>query len=123
MNDQHELPRNVDVVTIDESRTTSSTSLTMNIIVIDGVWRRARKLAKHLFSMFPNIPRVQLTPEQLSVYARTQSQDDRICSVEATALFLSHCGEDKEKRNQLIECVKLNNMALKRKKKATVVTT
>jgi hypothetical protein len=88
----------------------------LTIIVVDAVWRHARKMTRHLSTLLPDVTRVQLTPEQFSVYARKQSQPDRICTLEATALFLSHCGEQKELCEQLIDCVKINNAALKRKK-------
>jgi hypothetical protein len=38
----------------------------LTIIVIDAVWRHARKMAKHLKRILPNVIRVQLTPEQMS---------------------------------------------------------
>jgi DTW domain-containing protein YfiP len=85
------------------------------IIIVDGVWRHARRMAHRLREILPSIRHVQLTPEQMSIYARTQSQPDRICSIEAAALFLSHCGETEEVTNGLIECVKVNNLALQYK--------
>ena len=43
------------------------------------------------------LPHVKLSPTTLSVYARKQSQPDRICTVEAAALLLEeHLGEDPE---------------------------
>jgi len=87
----------------------------LTIIVVDAVWRHARKMTKHLSELLPDVARVQLTPEQFSVYARKQTQPDRICTLEATALFLQHCGEQEAPCQQLIDCVKLNNSMLKRK--------
>ena len=72
-------------------------------------------MTKHLLTLLPDVTRVQLSPEQFSVYARKQSQPDRICTIEALALFLSHCGERQEECDRLIACVKINNAALKRK--------
>lgn len=90
-----------------------NTSSLLTIIVVDGVWRHARRMAHRLRELLPGVTHVQLTPEQLSIYARTQTQPDRICTVEATALFLSHCGESVESTNSLIECVRINNIALR----------
>lgn len=94
----------------------SESSEYLTIIVIDAVWRHARKMAAHLRNIIPDTRHVQLTPEQFSIYARTQSQPDRICSIEALALYLSISGEDKTTCNSLIDLVKLNNSSLKRKK-------
>jgi DTW domain-containing protein YfiP len=85
----------------------------MTIIAVDAVWRHARRMAKRLRELLPDVRHVQLTPEQMSVYARTQTQSDRICTVEATALFLSHLGESKAATNGLVECVRINNAALR----------
>lgn len=93
-----------------------STSPFLTVILIDAVWRHARKMANHLVEILPWIPRIQLSPSQLSVYARTQSQPDRICTIEACALCLQLLGCDPDHCNQLIDCVRLNNSALKRKK-------
>lgn len=93
----------------------------LTIIVVDAVWRHARKMAKHLLTLLPEVTRVQLSPEQFSVYARKQSQPDRICTIEALALFLSHCGEKQEECDRLIACVKINNAALKRKGKDVII--
>ena len=93
----------------------------LTIIVVDAVWRHARKMTKHLSLLLPDVTRVQLSPEQFSVYARKQTQPDRICTIEALALFLSHCGERQEECDRLIACVKINNAALKRKNKDVIV--
>lgn len=105
---------------ISSSTSTSSTSTSqpysrppLTIIVVDAVWRHARRMAHRLLEILPNICHVQLTPEQMSVYARKQSQPDRICTVEATALFLFQYGESEENTDLLVECVKINNLALK----------
>jgi len=87
----------------------------LNIIVIDGVWRHARRMAQRLRELFPNVTFVKLSPEQLSVYARTQTQPDRISSIEALALFLNQIGEDPNSCNRLISCVEMNNRALRGK--------
>ena len=87
----------------------------LTIIVIDAVWKNARKMAATLKEIIPTVPHVQLSPTVLSVYARTQSQLDRICTVEATSLFLSLLGENSTDCEKLITCVKINNQNLKRK--------
>merc|ERR1712232_78692 len=67
-----------------------------------------------------NFPHVRLQPESLdywsrrggkSIYARTQSQPDRICTVEAVALLLRELGEREENCDALIDYVKVNNLA------------
>jgi DTW domain-containing protein YfiP len=116
-NNDNENDRKIDInINNNENKTDSSTNEYLTIIVIDGVWRHARKMAAHLRQIIPETRHVQLTPEQFSVYARTQSQPNRICTVEALALFLSNFGEDKNTCNSLIDLVKLNNSNLKRKK-------
>jgi DTW domain-containing protein YfiP len=84
----------------------------LTIIVVDAVWRHARRMAYRLLEILPHVRHVQLTPEQMSVYARKQSQPDRICTVEATALFLFQFGESESDTDGLVECVKINNLAL-----------
>ena len=85
----------------------------MTVIAIDAVWRHARRMALRLRELLPDVRHVQLTPEQMSVYARKQTQADRICTVEATALFLSHLGESDTATEALVECVRINNAALR----------
>jgi hypothetical protein len=85
----------------------------LTVIVVDAVWRHARRMACRLREILPAVRHVQLTPEQMSVYARKQSQPDRICTVEATALFLYQYGETEHDTDMLVECVKINNLALK----------
>lgn len=91
----------------------------ITIIVIDAVWRHARKMAKKLFQLLNDnhiqYQCIKLTPLQLSIYARQQTQPDRISSIEALALMLQCFGEDLSSCQQLIDCLKLNNNALKRK--------
>jgi len=63
------------------------------------------------------VTHVKLMPDTISVYARTQSQADRICAIEALALFLKECGEVDEVTNKLIGYVRFNNDNLRPKKK------
>lgn len=93
--------------------TINNFSSNMTIIAIDAVWRHARRMALRLREILPDVRHVQLTPEQMSVYARKQTQSDRICTVEATALFLSHLGESEATTEGLVECVRINNEALR----------
>jgi DTW domain-containing protein YfiP len=85
----------------------------LTVIVVDAVWRHARRMAQRLRDMLPAVRHVQLTPEQMSVYARKQSEPGRICTVEATALFLSLYGEDDVTTEAMVECVRINNAALR----------
>eukprot|EP00746_Dinoflagellata_sp_MGD_P027315 gnl/MRDRNA2_/MRDRNA2_164440_c0_seq1.p1 gnl/MRDRNA2_/MRDRNA2_164440_c0~~gnl/MRDRNA2_/MRDRNA2_164440_c0_seq1.p1 ORF type:complete len:265 (-),score=35.64 gnl/MRDRNA2_/MRDRNA2_164440_c0_seq1:93-887(-) len=85
----------------------------LTIIVLDAPWQKARRLANHLSAKIAaGVPRVALSPETLSVYHRTQTTPDRICTVEAVALFLQLAGEASEVCVALIELVKINNAAL-----------
>eukprot|EP00511_Aplanochytrium_stocchinoi_P008735 CAMPEP_0204857310 /NCGR_PEP_ID=MMETSP1347-20130617/20590_1 /ASSEMBLY_ACC=CAM_ASM_000690 /TAXON_ID=215587 /ORGANISM="Aplanochytrium stocchinoi, Strain GSBS06" /LENGTH=242 /DNA_ID=CAMNT_0052004675 /DNA_START=58 /DNA_END=786 /DNA_ORIENTATION=+ len=84
----------------------------LQIIVIDSTWRRARKMQHHLKSVIGEVKHVKLETDIISVYARTQSQSGRICSVEAVALMLLEFGESKDICEELIEYVKINNKAL-----------
>ena len=76
----------------------------LRIMVLDGTWKQVKTMLKHLskvvlrpptqgIDMARLLPHVKLSPETLSVYARKQSQMDRICTIEALALFLQECGE------------------------------
>jgi len=85
----------------------------LTVIAVDAVWRHARRMATRLREILPKVRHVQLTPEQMSVYARKQTQPDRICTVEATALFLSLCGEQERTCEAMVECVRINNAALR----------
>ena len=85
----------------------------LTVIVVDAVWRHARRMATRLRERLPDIRHVQLTPEQMSVYARKQSQPDRICTVEAAALFLSLYGEEESTTDAMVQCVKINNEAIR----------
>ena len=56
------------------------------IIVLDGTWRQAKRLTRHVDC---KIPRVALTPDALSsFFCRKQTQSDRICTIEAVEMFL-----------------------------------
>ena len=74
--------------------------------MIDATWRHAKAMCRHFVRCDSlggeRIVHVKLSPETLSVYARTQSQPDRICTVEAAALLLEkHCAEDPAVRTLL----------------------
>ncbi len=43
----------------------------------------------------------------------TLNTTDRICTVEATALFLSHLGVDEHTCDSLVDCVRINNNAIR----------
>ena len=96
------------------SSTPSALDVPLTIVVIDATWRHAKAMHRNLCKTQGfDIPQVQLSPTALSVYARTQSQPDRICTVEAVALLLQHLGENQENCDALVEYVKLNNRALR----------
>lgn len=84
------------------------------VIVMDATWRRARRMANHFRKYIDaSVPHIQLRPTTASIYARTQSQDGRICTIEALALLLKEYGEDENICDSLINYVRLNNRALK----------
>eukprot|EP01097_Dermamoeba_algensis_P008975 TRINITY_DN6189_c0_g1_i1.p1 TRINITY_DN6189_c0_g1~~TRINITY_DN6189_c0_g1_i1.p1 ORF type:complete len:126 (+),score=28.25 TRINITY_DN6189_c0_g1_i1:529-906(+) len=69
----------------------------------------------------PHVKHVKLEPQSISfwmdrgnksIYARSQSQADRICTIEALALLLRECGEREQTCDSLISYVALNNAAL-----------
>ena len=64
----------------------------MTVVLVDGTWRQARRMAKHLKSvLLPGVPQVTLTlegPNRLSVFRRKQSAEGRVCTSEALSLFL-----------------------------------
>ena len=60
------------------------------------------------------VPHVQLKPTTFSVYARTQSEPGRICTVEAIALLLQEYGEHQHVCDALVDMVVKNNDALKK---------
>lgn len=86
----------------------------LTIVVLDGTWANVKKLQKRLCrDLAPDIKQVGLKPETLSVYARTQTREDGVCTIEATALLLEELGEAPELCAKLVEYVKLNNDAQK----------
>ena len=62
------------------------------IVIVDGTWNQA----KHVVRAVPNdIPRVHVDPTAPSLFVlRTQTQPDRICTLEAFALLLREMGHD-----------------------------
>ena len=83
------------------------------VIVMDATWRRARRMANHFRKhISAAVPHIQLRPTTASIYARTQSQTGRICTIEALALLLQEYGERQETCDKLISYVDLNNKAL-----------
>mmetsp|Transcript_1700 Transcript_1700/g.3330 ORF Transcript_1700/g.3330 Transcript_1700/m.3330 type:complete len:490 (-) Transcript_1700:140-1609(-) len=85
----------------------------LTLIVLDATWGRTRNMLHHFNTKLKlNIPHIQLQPTTLSVYSRTQSQPDRICTVEAIALLLQEFGEPQEVCDALVDCVRINNQAM-----------
>ena len=69
----------------------------LRLVVVDGTWKRVKGLVRHMSRLGCEVPHVKLDPESLSywqrrggrsIYARRQSQGDRVCTVEAVALLL-----------------------------------
>jgi DTW domain-containing protein YfiP len=86
----------------------------LRIMLLDGTWKQVKTMLKHLakIALSPET-HVKLSPETLSVYARKQSQLDRICTIEALALFLQECGEGAAACDGLIGYLHINNAALR----------
>jgi DTW domain-containing protein YfiP len=95
----------------------------LNVIVLDGTWNQVRAMKKHFDRIVQkNVPHLKLQPESLqywtdrgseSGYGRTQSQPDRICTVEAIALLLREFGELPATCNTLMDYVRFNNLPWK----------
>lgn len=92
----------------------------VSIIVLDGTWKQVRAMRRHFFRTegLRNVPEIKLDPDSLaywaergssSVYARTQSQADRVCTLEAIALLLREAGEDEANCDAIIDSVVINN--------------
>jgi len=77
----------------------------LTVIVVDGTWNQASTMIK---SVPATVPRVKLDPTMPSIFLlRKQSQLDRICTLEATALLLSELlGPDHEAPSKLIDTFK-----------------
>ena len=57
----------------------------LTVVVVDGTWNKARKLAKYFGEKIApreRVPHLQLSPTALSVFKRKQSRPDRICTLE-----------------------------------------
>eukprot|EP00906_Rhabdomonas_costata_P038998 RCo055202 len=92
---------------------TSENNEGLTLVVLDATWQRTRKMLRYLSDeLLLDIPHIKLSPTALSVYSRTQSQQDRICTVEAIALLLAELGEPSDVTDALVEYVRMNNEAL-----------
>jgi len=112
----------------------SSTRPVLRVVVLDAVYRAARRMFRHLqkqrLATNPSHPlqHVALHPTTLSVYSRAQhgyaqasaqstaqSADPaalRICTVEAFALLLEELGEPPTTTRRFVDAVIINNRAL-----------
>jgi DTW domain-containing protein len=84
----------------------------LTIIMLDGTWSNARLLAKGVPEF---IPRVRVTPTERSLFRlRTQTQADRICTLEAFALLLQElqdlrpCEQETKAAEVLISNLKIH---------------
>mmetsp|Transcript_47277 Transcript_47277/g.60746 ORF Transcript_47277/g.60746 Transcript_47277/m.60746 type:complete len:304 (+) Transcript_47277:25-936(+) len=79
------------------------------VILVDGTWRQARHMAKYLRkTLLPSIHHVTLTlsgESLISSFHRKQSQEGRICTIEALALFVREVimaqSSDKDTQNDV----------------------
>jgi len=104
--------------------TTYNTTIDLLIIVVDATWRRARKMAKYLErNVIGDVKHIKLETDTVSVYSRTQTEPGRICTIEAVSLLLQEMGEQDGVCRALIDYVKINNQALRPKKKSHLYET
>jgi DTW domain-containing protein YfiP len=82
----------------------------LQIIVVDGTWRQAKNMCKHFKKNISSKVRlVKLSPTTLSVYARTQTEPDRISTIEAIGLLVQELGEDPAVCQAIISYLEINN--------------
>lgn len=96
----------------------------LNILVLDGTWTQVRSMKKYFerkIDTQSRVPEVALSPMSLeywnnrgatSVYKRTQTQENRVCTIEAIALLLRELGETMQVCDELIRYVQVNNQAI-----------
>jgi DTW domain-containing protein YfiP len=90
--------------------TATQTDKPIQIIVVDGTWRQAKNMCKHFKKNISNKVRlVKLSPTTLSVYARTQTEPDRISTIEAIGLLVQELGEAPAVCEAIISYLKINN--------------
>ena len=81
-------------ITIDQTREKDILQNRPLIIVVDGTWGQASRLNKNID---PQIPRVKINPTTISSFeCRTQTQIDRVCTVEAVTMLLRELDEEQE---------------------------
>ena len=73
----------------------------------------AKYLERHVIG---EVKHIKLETDTVSVYARTQTETGRICTIEAVALLLQEMGESESVCKGLISAVVVNNNALRPKK-------
>ena len=101
----------------------------LSVILVDGTWGQAVRMARYLNKvLLPTVKQVSLTLEgdlRVSVFHRKQSQDGRICTAEALAMFVSEVLDTFSCDGSafasscsagITEAIKVNNRALAPKK-------
>ena len=79
-----------DAITVREAREKGMFLKCPTIIIVDGTWGQARRLNKNIPE---NVTRIKIEPSSLSKFAcRTQTQSDRVCTVEAASILLEEMG-------------------------------
>jgi len=94
----------------DDSSNSANTEK-LKIIVLDGTWGNAATIMRHCSKIIPSelkIPCVRLDPKTLSIFTRTQTQPDRICTLESIVLLLQELGESQKNQDLLLNNMKIN---------------
>jgi len=87
-----------------EGETIDPLSIPLNIVILDGTWAQAGMMQR---SLTQQLMRVKLTPTSESLFwLRSQTQKDRISTIESLALFYREMG-DNASSEKLIDRLKI----------------
>jgi DTW domain-containing protein YfiP len=74
-----------------DSELSTAETVPITIILVDGTWRQARRMAKHLTrNIVRDVLEVSLSSsETISIFHRRQSEEGRICTAEALSMAVN----------------------------------